>query len=300
MAHIIDLHSAWQQASQQVSLIQRHALKTHRRLYRISVIFVARGTDEAILQSLNTILSQDLVREIIIVSCTTSVSLNNKLYDIAREHPRVFLLFQNPDLSLSKAYNLGLRHSTSKYLLLVSAPYLLPKNIVIKLLAPGLTKPSHWIMGIQSAFYSSFDPFFRFQKNSFYKQGNSILEKERIHHVVSVRPDCLLVSYDMVREMGALDTACDDNNVLLDLCLRVHTAGGDVFGHTALKFSSASLPETKVSLKQLDRLWKSWHHYYQKHFSQSYRKRHACMLYIKLFIKIIAAMIRNPKNPSFC
>lgn len=300
MAHIIDLHSAWQQASRQVSLIQRHALKTHRRLYRISVIFVAKGTEEAILLSLNTILSQDLIREIIIVSCTASVSLNDKLHDIAREHPRVFLLLQSPDLSLSKAYNLGLRHSTSKYLLLVAAPYLLPKNIVFELLAPGLTKPSHWIMGIQSALYASFDPFFRFQNNNFYKQKNSVLEKEQIHHVISVMPHCLLVSYDMVREMGALDTACNDSNVLLDLCLRVHAAGGDVFSHVVLKQPSASLSTAGVSLKQLDSLWKSWHHYYQKHFSQNYKKHHALRLYFKLLAKIIWAMMRNPKNPSFC
>lgn len=286
MTHIIDLQLPWQQVAKQVLMIKKHAMKSHKRLYRISVIFMAKGDAPDILESLYSIIKQDLVREIVIVNCSPSPQLEEKLYELARLHSRVFILSGYPNMSIAKAYNLGIRHSTSKFLILMSAPYQLPNKIVTKLMQLDVAKSHPWIAGVPQNQYKQFDAILKLQKNTVYKPSPESSSTE-LDQVISVIPDCVLISQQTIREVGPFDKRCDDTNVLLDMCLRIHSAGGEVYRHAALPPQLAqSKPKFwQLSVKGLNHSWLSWHYFYQKHFGQLYKKRHAFFLYLKLLFK---------------
>lgn len=282
MAHIIDLQSSWQNTAAQVLMLKAQSLKTTQRLFRVSVVFVARGNSEEILASLTALLEQNVVRELLIVNCSSSQTLKQSLCDIVKKHPRTFVASGHPSYSLSKAYSVGMRHVTSRYVLLVTAPYILPKNALITVMKQlSLPKSSPWILGIDSGNKTPFDPFLGLQKQNGFKEKNDDPESG-LAHIFSVTPDCLLLSAQMMNILGGFDAQCHDNNFLLDLCVRVHSVNGSVYTHPS--FPRLKEKEAICVPQTMKATWQCWDYYYQKHFGVAYKKWHRAKLFVKLFL----------------
>lgn len=305
MTHIIDLQTPWQHAAQQVALMKKYALNANQRLYRISVVFVARGTTERIAASLQAILAQNLVREIILIDCSPQHVIEAQIAEIKKSHPRIFVLKGHPEDNLAKTYNLGLIHSTSKFVLFCASPYVLPQNVVVKLMQFGLPNTCPWLIGVQQVLLNGFDPFLRLGNKVFYdpkSAGRAEHNERMIHyngrldpklvHAQCVMPECVLIAQEVIREFGLFDAACSDANVLLDFCIRMHHKNGEVYAHTelpSLPIGNSDVDCVTLSQEDYQFLKKSWHYYYRKHYPDRYRRWHAWILSIKLFLKHIFA-----------
>ncbi len=306
MTYILDLQRLWEEGVSVSSESQEAAAAVYLdpRKNVVSAIVVAHSNEPIMLQTLQSVLAQQFIRELIVVNCETSSSIEKTLNVFAKRHPKCHVVTGQKKAGLAAAYNLGAQYASGQFLLLFSGNCLLSKNAVLNMLATGIRKPAPWVIGgvdEKSSPLFSLKPWGRLKKllsNDLYSlkyenQNRSHLEVSLVgggFHASNVGPECLFLSTATFVELKGLDRKCFHSTFHKDLCLRIHYAGGGVYRAKDLNVIACSEPALSVGA-YVRKEWQGFcgrHHFYQKYVSRNTNKILMGVLYAGIALHFIA------------
>ncbi len=257
-----------------------------------TVILVVDCAGIPFLRALPSLLSQQLVREIVIVDRGAPQELIDCLQKVAQEFPVIRLILNKKHLSKIEAQNLAAKRAFGRYLLFVEQHAVLPKDATLRLLSgfAGQNSKSH-IISAQlenlNAKTSSrlLDPKEALQQALGLKLKTSYEEKagNHVYHVGCVSEGCYMIERSQFWLNGGLDPKLKSAAVL-DLCLKMHLQGGGVYqmADCPVRLYSQSKHENK---KQNLANSLGLINYYYKHYRQAPTRRWLMPLAVILFAK---------------
>ncbi len=284
MTYIIDLQHLWEGSNPDTTGAQADVAA---RKNVVSVIVVASRSESLLIQTLQSVLAQQFVREVIIVNCEEQPSLEKALAKFVRNHPKCYHVRGHKNAGLAAAYNLGAQHASGQFLLFIKGNCILAKNATAKLLSTGMLKPAPWVVGAaEKPSEDAFKPLGMLSKlfaNSFDAlkyEGNQHQAIPEVSlpgggfHAANIGPDCLFLSTQSFLELKGLDKKCFHSTFHMDLCLRIHYAGGGVY--RAREFDVVAFKGTKQPFRAAMRNeWQAFcgrFHFYQKYVSRNTNK----------------------------
>jgi len=300
LTYIIDLQRLWDGSGAE-SGAQEDAVATSRKNV-VSVIVVASQSESMLLRTLRSVLAQQFVREVIIVNCEEQVAIEKALAKFVRNHPKCYIVRGHKNAGLAAAYNLGAQHASGQFLLFIKGNCVLDKNATAKLLSTGMLKPSPWVVGaaqkpmkeafkplsrIVSLFANSFDTL-KYENNQ-HKALPEVSLPGGGFHASNIDPDCLFLSTQSFLELKGLDKKCFHSTFHMDLCLRIHFAGGGVYRARELDVISLA-PEKETCAQELRCEWQAFcgrFHYFKKYVSKSTNKFLMLFIYAALGIGFV-------------
>ncbi len=299
MTYIIDLQQLWEPVvgDSASSTLSDKQLESRKNV--VSVVVIAQFNEKLMKQALNSVLAQQFVREIIIVNCEENDSLEKMLSQFTSTHPRCYLVRGHKQAGLAAAYNLGAQHASGQFLLFMKGNCLLSKNGIAKLLATGIRKPAPWVVGTAEKNNAlRFKPFGKIKKlfsntlDSLHYQGqeHEVSLAGGGFHAAHIGPECLFMATSSFMELKGLDKKCFHSTFHVDLCLRIHFAGGGVY--SAREFEVVAVPGTLPSLvEDLRQEWQAFSgrtHFYKKYVRRTTNDVKMFFLYGALMIGFIA------------
>ncbi|MBS0289723.1 MAG: glycosyltransferase family 2 protein [Proteobacteria bacterium] len=310
MTYILDLQRLWETNTSTNSVQTSEARKKNV----VSVIVVCIANEKLLLQVLQSVLAQQYIREVIIVNGEEAPSLEVNLAAFTRLYPKCHVVTADKKAGLAAAFNLGASHASGQFLLFVNGNCILPKHAVNTLLATGIRKPTPWVVGgaqqIQdkpawgrlTKLFNALDVL-KYEKND-----NAFLPEVSLpgggFHTSSLGPECLFLSAQSFLELKGLDRKCFHSTFHVDLCLRVHFAGGGVY--RAKEVDLTTPPQLEHSLR--DHIMMEWqalcgrYHFYKKHVSANtsifLKGLHYGSLVLRFMSHCAKRFFTNLKRPS--
>lgn len=281
MTYIIDLQRLWADRK----MVLANPLQVAPGAYidprhcAISAVVVAQADQDKLLKNLIFLCDQLLIREVVVVNCEASSQIEEALRQFVKSHPKCYIVTGRSRMGVAAAYNLGVRYTSGQFLLFLDLLCVLPKNAILKLLATGLHKPHPWVVGPLS------------------EKDNINLPEVSLPgggiHVASLTADCLFIPTKDFLALQGLDERCLHSAFHLDLCMRIHLAGGGVY--QACDVQATTDPGRRDSLSLVDRLRQDWQacrgqwYFEHKHFSRKtnlfFRVIRDCTLGLRLLVK---------------
>ncbi|MBS0286864.1 MAG: glycosyltransferase family 2 protein [Proteobacteria bacterium] len=296
MTYIIDLQRLWEgnEEGTASSAFARAQNGAHQNV--VSVIVVAEPNEAMVMQTLSSVLAQKFVREVIIVNCEALPSLEKALTKFTHRHPTCYLVKGHKRAGLAAAYNLGAQHASGQFLLFIKGNCLLAKNAVASLLSTGIPKPAPWVIGAaEKKKRINFKPLAHLNLFSNAFETQTLPEVSLPgggFHAAQIAPDCLFMSTQTFLELKGLDKKCFHSTFHMDLCLRVHFAGGGVY--RARDFDVVACTGAGHSLRESIRSeWQAFcgrYHFYQKYVSSRKNKIIVLIGYTALLVGFLGRM----------
>lgn len=303
MTYIIDLHKLWEEHTDNNVGARGGDVSIDPRQNIVSVVVVATANETLLIQTLKSVLAQRFVREIIIVNCEPAQS-SSFLAKYIKLHPKCYVVSGHPKIGLAAAYNLGAQHASGQFLLFMTDACLLPKNAVMKLLSTGIRKTTPCVVGVEDKTYCKEKAQVSWGaaiKGWLKTKSEKVFEANKLPevslpgggvHATHVAPYCLFLNTKTFLGLKGMDKNCFHSTFHVDLCLRVHLAGGDVYW--AKELDVVLQPSPRQSLRHFsNREWcalRGWYHYYKKYVSKYTNKSLMGVLYIVLMMHFLWKM----------
>lgn len=308
MTYVIDLQRLWEGAAKTSAKDDTSLLEPYKNV--VSVIMVAQVEETKLLQSIQSVLAQQFVREVIIVNAEASSEVEKSLMKFASLHPKCYIVNGQRGMGLASAYNLGTQYASGQYLLFLDSRCLLTKNAIVKLLATGVRKPMPWIIGMKGFIQPQAVPM-GVKPNLWAKLKQKIknkinvlwygVENNKMHsplevslpgggfHATSLAPQCLFISTQTFLDLKGMDRKCFHSTFHIDLCLKVHLAGGGVYQAKDLYLVNNQIPPVTFG-KTFSQQWqafKGMHHFYKKYVSNRTNIFWSSVLYCGLVLRFL-------------
>jgi GT2 family glycosyltransferase len=113
----------------------------------LAVIMVSYRTGEVLFDSLDTVLAEPLVNEIILVNHENPPEHVDRLVTLSEDNPRLKLVHTFENQGFARGCNRGVRESSSDYLLFLNPDTLVPRGAVERLLDTAATTKEPSIIG---------------------------------------------------------------------------------------------------------------------------------------------------------
>lgn len=303
MTYIIDLQRLWEgnEAGSASAAFANAQEGAHKNV--VSVIVVAEPNEAMLMRTLSSVLAQKFVREVIIVNCEALPSLEKALTKFTHRHPKCYLVKGHKHAGLAAAYNLGAQHASGQFLLFIRGNCLLAKHAIASLLATGLPKPAPWVIGAaEKKSHTPFKPLAKLLANSFdmlkyeNNQNNPLPEVSLPgggFHAAHIAPDCLFMSTQTFLTLKGLDKKCFHSTFHVDLCLRVHFAGGGVYRARDFDVVACHGPGQTLA-EGIRSEWQAFcgrYHFYQKYVSKRKNKIMVFFLYSALLVSLFGKVV---------
>lgn len=268
MTYIIDLQRLWQEHKQINPNVSQAAPGSYidPRQLTVSVIMVVYTRQDTLSDKLIALLKNPLVREIQLVDCT--VLQENLITELVEQHPKCACIKAEPTLPLVEAYQMAARRAAGHLLLFLNPALDISPKTLMRLTTTGLRKPRPWAVGLGAESLMPFEvpaPETMQQLPEVFLSGGGI-------HVPALSATCLLMPTTDYWELKGFDPACQSSAFHLDLCMRIHLAGGGVYqvpGDPDIPVAQLTGPAPRrESLFDKWRSIKGWWCYYQKHYSK--------------------------------
>jgi len=303
LAYILDLQRLWEEPAGSSSSHEASGAGAVDHHF-VSVIMVVQSNQETLLKSLQSILTQLYIREIIIVSCSPDLIFESFLTKLCNLQPKCMVVKAPPKIGLAAAYNIGAERAGGQFLLFLNAASLLPKNAVLKLMATGIQKPLPWIIGAKEQI------IFAPAEKGFKNRWQNMLSKDYEHfiankqlsspevtlpgggfHTPLVAASCLFIAANVFTELKGLDFKCFHSTFHRDLCLRVHLAGGGVYCAKDVNcIVHVSAPSRLLQgIRNEWQACRGWYHFYQKYL----RRKNNIVLRSLFYGKLLSRFVRS-------
>lgn len=299
MTYVLDLQRLWYEAED----TSEQTASPELRKNVVSAIVVAEEDEEKLILTIQSVLVQQLVREVIIVNCGNSAVIEKSLIKFTSLHSKCYIVNGQKRMGLASAYNLGAQYASGQYLLFLNANSILPKNTVMKLLTTGLRKPTPWVIGVQERRYAPSTQKIGIWAKLSGKARSKIsvpsYEDSKMQvevslagggfHAANVAPECLFIPTQAFLDLKGMDKKCFHSTFHRDLCLRVHLAGGGVYRARDLNLvieQNSSLPLGMEIYRQWQ-AFKGIVHFYKKYVSNNTNIFLVAMNYLGLTLKFL-------------
>ncbi|MEJ5261989.1 MAG: glycosyltransferase [Ignavibacterium sp.] len=257
----------------------------------LSIIIVNYNVKEFLKNLLHSILkaSQNLSTEIIVVD---NASTDGSVEMLREKFPDVKLIANKENLGFGKANNIGLKHATGKYILLINPDTLVAEDTFIKLIEFFQTHPEAGMVGckilnpdgtLQLACRRSFPgPWTSFTKVTglsslfpksklFAKYNLTYLDENQTYEVDAISGSFMMMRKEVYDKIGGFDEQFFMYGEDLDLCYRIQKAGYKIFYvHTTQIIHYKGESTKRSSLDETKVFYNAMHLFVKKHFASSF------------------------------
>lgn len=292
MTYIIDLQRLWQEKSQVPAKGRYNHPALDPRKKMVSIVLVVCQTEyDKFKNTIQSVLSQAFVREIIIVNNQVHPSVNALLKQIKHQHSKCVVIDGDKDLSLPDLFNQGAQYASSPYLLFISSNCVLAQDAVYHMLSTGLRKPGPWLIGAQSTSLLPLKLGIRVDR-----KNQPLMREVSLpgggFHIAQVEPQCVFMSAVTFMDLKGMDNHCFDSAFHYDLCLRVHLGGGGVYSPKDIRLVNFEPIKTKPSLRREWQSFRGWCHFYRKHESNKSNSLKRTAVYGLLMLRFLVSLPR--------
>lgn len=275
-----------------------------------SVIIVARQGGELLFATIESVLMQEKLAELLIVDNGNAPDVISRLQQRSLSEPRLKMIPVRGDVNFAKGCNIASRQATSEYLVLLKAGYLLPPDALSGLVATLETEKKAMLCGgLVQNYDGSRQTLFRTQiitpKSTFFdivafrlrKKKTPPVSEETItqkpsFEVAAISSACMCVRSGDYKKLGGLDEEFFPQDEEFDFSLRVQQIGGRVLCIPSIKITR--LPDAannRVSVAQQSREAKNLVRYLNKFFSAHQPLGTLFIINILIMLRLILKII---------
>jgi|CXWL01.1.fsa_nt_gi GT2 family glycosyltransferase/nucleoside-diphosphate-sugar epimerase len=255
-----------------------------------SVIIVARHGGWRFFATIESVLSQKQLGELIIVDNGNAPDVISRLQQLSLSDPRLKMVQVRGDINFAKGCNVAARQATSEYLLLLKSGYLLPPD-ALQSLVSVLEKENKAMLssGVVQNYDGSRHTLFRThiitpkttffdiigvnawrrrRQSSYEKSTEQNIQQKPLFEVAAVSSACMCVRAGDYKKLGGLDEGFFPQDEELDFSLRVQQIGGRVLCLPSVKITRLPTGHDKrIPVAQQSREAKNIIRYLNKFFS---------------------------------
>ncbi|WP_337872292.1 glycosyltransferase [Ignavibacterium sp.] len=257
----------------------------------LSIIIVNYNVKEFLKNLLHSILkaSQSLSTEIIVVD---NASTDGSVEMLKEKFPDVKLIANKENLGFGKANNIGLKHATGKYILLINPDTLVAEDTFTKLIQFFQNHPEAGMVGckilnpdgtLQLACRRSFPgPWTSFTKVTglstlfpksklFARYNLTYLDENQTYEVDAISGSFMMMRKEVYDMFGGFDEQFFMYGEDLDFCYRIQKAGFKIFYvHTTQIIHYKGESTKRSSLDETKVFYNAMHLFVKKHFASSF------------------------------
>jgi GT2 family glycosyltransferase len=214
---------------------------------RISVVMVSFHTGAALFESVQSVLADPDIFEVILVDNGNPVPTRNRLWNTAKNENRFRLLQGHGNVGFGRGCNYGAKIAKGDYLLFLNPDAVIEKGAAMKLVRCGEKLKCPWIVGghLQTidgreqrgsrrneltplSALISFTPVHKFTKlQSIHLENNPLPDIPSAVPIVSGA--CMMMDRESFGELGGFDESYFLHVEDIDICRRARSSGGQVF-----------------------------------------------------------------------
>ncbi len=226
-----------------------------------SVVIVAKNGGSVLFATIETVLQQKQLAELIIVDNGNSPAVISRLQQLGISDARLKIIAGGSNLNYAKSCNIAARQATSKYLIFLKSGYLLSPDALLELtsvfsdenktmLSSGLVQrydgslqvvPRSKIITPQSVLSEIIGTFPRQKKTSDDIEDMS----EKPYDVATIASACMCVRASDYKKLGGMDDELYPQNEEYDFPLRVKQIGGRVVCVPSVQITHLSFGDDK-------------------------------------------------------
>ncbi|WP_337865224.1 glycosyltransferase [Ignavibacterium sp.] len=257
----------------------------------LSIIIVNYNVKEFLKNLLHSILkaSESLSTEIIVVD---NASTDGSVEMLKEKFPDVKLIANKENLGFGKANNIGLKHATGKYILLINPDTLVAEDTFTKLIQFFQNHPEAGMVGckilnpdgtLQLACRRSFPgPWTSFTKVTglstlfpksklFARYNLTYLDENQTYEVDAISGSFMMMRKEVYDMFGGFDEQFFMYGEDLDFCYRIQKAGFKIFYvHTTQIIHYKGESTKRSSLDETKVFYNAMHLFVKKHFASSF------------------------------
>ncbi len=281
----------------------------------VSIITVTYYTGPVLFDMISAALVQSAVREIVLINNGNPLPIYHRLEEMAENEPRLKLISGQGNVGFATASNLGVKEAAGDYLLFVNPDCVLPQGLAHALLTESARLPRPHLIGARvveksgreqsgsrralltpwTAFVEVSGLYRLFPKHPYFRRFKWHEEEvpPKTAEVPAVSGALMFIPKEDYTRIGGFDEDYFLHVEDLDLCLRMHRAGGYVF----------FMPEPKVlhhgATSQASPIVVEWHktrsfvRYFFKNYSDTYPTFALWFISITVWIRFfVHALVR--------
>ena len=214
---------------------------------RISVIMVSYFTGASLTESINAVLADPDIFELIIVDNGNARSARERLWELARNNKRIRLIQGQGNVGFGRACNYGAAIARGDYLLFLNPDAIIDKGAAMRMAETGERLSRPWITGGLLKTISgheqrgsrrgeltplsavvSFTPLHKLPGLRSVHKENTPLPEEPVEMPV-ISGACLMTDRESFDMLGGFDERYFLHVEDIDICRRARLKGGDVF-----------------------------------------------------------------------
>ncbi|MBN8530363.1 MAG: glycosyltransferase [Alphaproteobacteria bacterium] len=270
----------------------------------VSVVTVTYFTGPALWMSIESVLAQEHLKELVIVDNGNAWETVQTLRKMSEDDPRIKLITGHGNVGFARANNMGAKEASGEYLLFLNPDCLLPPGTFAKGIAALESDPKVWVVGCRlmhpdgseqgGARRNLLTPWIAFVEAlklyrlapnhpSFSRMSLPAQEGEQENQTVPATSGAfMMMRKETYQRLGGMDEDYFLHVEDLDFCLQVQKAGGEILYVPSIQVVHF-LSTSKVSSAFLE--WnktKGFIHYFYKHFRGMYPKG---------FLEVLAAAV---------
>ncbi len=217
----------------------------------VSIVMVTYYTGPVLFEAIEAVLSQDGLRELILVDNGNPPEVVAQIERRATKDDRLIRLGEHGNIGFAAACNLGAKSARSEYLLLINPDCILAPGGLRNLLAEGIRRPRPWMLGGRLmnpdgteqrgsrreiltpwiAFVEIFHLDRLAPNHPYFKRLNlhtSLVPRETTA-VPVISGACMMLPQEDYWALGGMDEAYFLHVEDIDFCLRFRRGGGEIF-----------------------------------------------------------------------
>lgn len=249
-----------------------------------SVIIVAKQGGELLFATIESVLAQKQLAELLIIDNGNPPDVITRLQQRSLSEPRIKIIPARGNINFAKGCNIGARQAASEYLLLLKAGYLLPPDAIANFVdALGTEKKAMLASGIVVDYNGDAKSIYRSQvatpKSTLFdivgfkerkpKEGEpTALDKKQPFEVATISSACMCVRASDYKKLAGLDEEFFPQDEELDFSLRVQQVSGRVMCVPTVRITRLpGINDGRLPVAQQAREAKNTIRYLNKYFS---------------------------------
>lgn len=245
-------------------------------------------TGPVLLRAIHAVLQQPELKELVIVDNGNSDYIRGKLEELQKKHEHLHIIRDQGNIGFARACNVGVRETTSDYLLFLNPDCILPEKALRKALDAMQCHPQAWLAGCRLVNTDGTEKpgnrrnllnftnlisewlhlyrWFRLPRLELY----DISPPAGISTVPAISSAFMLIRRDRYQELGGMDKHYFLYIEDMDLCQRVEQGGGDIIFINSLEVLHYGRTSDVSPVIREMHIGRSLVHYFTKHFKGAY------------------------------
>jgi N-acetylglucosaminyl-diphospho-decaprenol L-rhamnosyltransferase len=256
--------------------------------YTVSVIIASYQTGPVLIRSIESVLSQQNLKELIIVDNGNCRYLKGNIQELLNHTDKIHIISGRANVGFARSCNIAASSATGDYLLILDPNCILPNNAFAKAIDPLLDGSDYWMTGCKIV-----DQNYNEQKGNrrnlfswttllsdwFGVYNFSHLRKlelkdtettKLVSNVPAISSSFMMMSKDKYQQLGQMDENYFYTMEDLDLCFQIYQMGGKIAFVSNLEVVKYPSVRKTSQLTLNKHIAKSLIYYFKKNYNGAY------------------------------